>query len=313
LQLILAAAGVGPGDEVVVPAHTFVATWLAVTLVGAVPVPADVDAATFNLDPAAARNAVTPRTKAVIAVHLYGQPADMDELGRVARDRRLLLIEDAAQAHGASYRSRRVGTLGSAAAFSFYPGKNLGALGDGGAVVTNDPQLAERIRKLRNYGSSTRYHHETVGRNSRLDEIQAAFLRVKLRWLDRENDRRAALASRYLRELNSSAVGLPLVAADVTPVWHQFVIRHRQRDWLRQQLEDRGVDTLVHYPVPPHLQPAYAHLGWRRGDFPVAERAAAEVLSLPMGPSLTNAAQDHVIQSVNEVAANFSPERAGWS
>jgi dTDP-4-amino-4,6-dideoxygalactose transaminase len=306
LELILRAAEIGPGDEVIVPAHTFVATWLAVSHVGAVPVPVDINLQSYNIDPHGAAAAVTPRTRAVIVVHLYGQPGAMDELTTLARRHHLLLVEDAAQAHGARYGGRRVGCLGHAAAFSFYPSKNLGALGDGGAVVTNDLQLAQRVRRLRNYGSTTRYHHEVLGYNSRLDELQAAFLRIKLHRLDDDNTRRRLLAGRYVTGLHDAAVQLPHVPPGTEPVWHQFVIRHQERDRLQQLLAAQGIATRVHYPVPPHLQPAYQHLGWRRGDFAMAERAAAEVLSLPMGPALSVEEQDRVTQAVSQLTASLA-------
>jgi dTDP-4-amino-4,6-dideoxygalactose transaminase len=302
LLLILRAAGVGPGDEVIVPAHTFVATWFAVSHVGAKPVPVDISLATYNMEPTMAEAAVTPRTQAVIAVHLYGQPANMEALAAVCRRHHLLLVEDAAQAHGARYGQHRVGTLGDAAAFSFYPGKNLGALGDGGAVVTRDEQLARRVRHLRNYGSATPYYHEVLGYNSRLDEVQAAFLRVKLRHLDADNARRQVTAACYAAGLQDVGVVLPEVLPGTEPVWHQFVIRHPQRNWVQRALAAHGIDTRIHYPRPPHLQPAYEALGWHRGDFPAAEQAADEVLSLPMSPRLAAEVQDRVIQVLSQVA-----------
>ena len=287
LHLILRAYGIGPGDEVIVPANTYIATWLAVSYAGATPIPVEPDARTYNLDPALIEAAITPATRAILPVHLYGQPADMDPIKALASRYGLKVIEDAAQAHGARYHGRRVGGLGDAAGFSFYPGKNLGALGDGGAVVTNDADLAERVRVLRNYGSRVKYHNEVKGFNSRLDELQAALLRVKLPVLDEWNERRRAAAARYLDGLAGSELGLPYVPKWAEPVWHLFVVRHPQRDALQQRLQQAGIGTMIHYPIPPHLQPAYAELGYGAGAFPISEAIHREVLSLPMGPQLT--------------------------
>jgi len=291
LSLILQAYGIGSGAEVIVPGQTFIATWLAVSRVGAIAVPVDVDEATFNIDPEAISSAITPRTRAIIAVHLFGQPAQMDRIVEVAGDHGLKVIEDAAQAHGAEYRSRRVGSLGDAAAFSFYPVKNLGAFGDGGAITTDDPDLAERVRRLRNYGSIEKYRHVELGLNSRLDELQAAFLRVKLRHLDAMNRMREAIAERYASELASCGpeLQLPATLREVRSVWHQYVVRCQDRDGLRRFLADHSVQTLVHYPLPPHLQPAYADNGIairHAGPLPVSERLAATALSLPIDPLL---------------------------
>jgi len=299
LHLILRAYGIGPGDEVIVPANTYIATWLAVSYAGAKPVPVEPDARTYNLDPALIEAAITPATKAILPVHLYGQPADMDPINAVAARHGLKVIEDAAQAHGARYKGRRVGGLGDAAGFSFYPGKNLGALGDGGAVVTKDAELAERVRVLRNYGSRVKYHNEVKGFNSRLDELQAALLRVKLPVLDEWNQRRRAAAARYLEEWAGSELGLPFVPDWAEPVWHLFVVRHPQRDELQQRLHQAGIGTMIHYPVPPHLQPAYAELGYGVGAFPITEAMHCEVLSLPMGPHLTAAQQQSVVSVLN--------------
>jgi dTDP-4-amino-4,6-dideoxygalactose transaminase len=299
LLLILTAYGIGAGDQVLVPANTFIATWLAVTHAGALPVPVEPLENTFNLDPERIAAAVTARTRAVIAVHLYGQPAEMDAITEVARRHGLLVIEDAAQAHGARLRGRSSGNLADAAAFSFYPAKNLGAFGDAGAVVTDDPDLMVRIRRLRNYGAETKHDHDVTGFNSRLDPLQAAFLRVRLHSLRQWNARRAAIAQAYLQAL-STVPGciLPYVAPANEPSWHLFVIRHRQRDLLRQWLARAGVETLIHYPVPPHLSAAYSHLGKVTGDLPIAERLAQEVLSLPIGPHLDSGSVDHVIQAI---------------
>lgn len=300
LQLILRASDIGPGDEVIVPSHTFIATWLAVGLAGARPVPVEVDEATANLDPARIEAAITPRTRAIVAVHLYGQPADMDGIAAVARRHGLRLFEDAAQAHGARHRGRRAGSLGDAAGFSFYPGKNLGALGDAGAVTTDDEALAMRLRRLRNYGSSVKYRHEELGLNSRLDELQAAVLRVKLATLDRDNAARAALAAVYLRELATAGVVLPRVIDGVEPVWHLMVVRHPQRDALRAGLAAAGIETGVHYPIACHQQGACAGTAWP--PLPVAERLARTVLSLPIAPDLGADAVGRVAEAVRRLA-----------
>jgi dTDP-3-amino-3,4,6-trideoxy-alpha-D-glucose transaminase len=297
LHLILRGYGIGAGDDVIVPAHTFIATWLAVTNAGANPVPVDCDPATLQLDPARLAGAITPNTRAVIAAHLYGHPADIDEIASVCRKRNLKLIEDAAQAHGALYRGRRAGSLGDAAAFSFYPAKNLGAFGDGGAVVSNDSTLIERIRLQRNYGCRVKYSHETPGVNSRLDPLQAAVLRTKLPHLEEWNARRRLIAARYLRELAGIPdLSLPTIAACADPSWHLFVVRSSRRDSLRRFLTEAGIETMIHYPVPPHLSGAYA--GTVRGEFPAAEQAADTILSLPIGPHLKDGEVRNVIQTV---------------
>jgi dTDP-4-amino-4,6-dideoxygalactose transaminase len=298
LHLALRAMGVGPGDEIIVPSNTYIATWLAVSQSGATPVPVEPDEATFNIDPNLLEPAITPRTKVILPVHLYGQPVDLDPILAVARKHDLKVLEDGAQAHGARYKGRRVGAHGNAVAWSFYPGKNLGALGDGGAVSTNDPGLADQIKVLRNYGSRVKYVNDVKGFNSRLDPIQAAMLGVKLRHLDDWNSRRKALAKRYSQALAESHYGLPHVPEWADPVWHLYVIRTPQRDMLQAYLTERGIGTLVHYPIPPHLQQAYAELGYKRGDFPIAETMAEEVLSLPMGPHLTFEQQDQVIAAL---------------
>jgi len=259
LHLIIRAYGIGGGDEVIVPANTYIATWLAVTHAGAMPVPVEPDERTCNIDPARIEEAITAKTKAILVVHLYGQTADMDPINALARKHGLKVIEDCAQSHGACYKGRKAGSLGDAAGFSFYPGKNLGALGDGGAVTTSDPELAERISSLRNYGSQIKYHNEVVGYNSRLDELQAALLRVKLTRLDEWNERRRQVAARYLQELSGQQkLALPHLPAWAEPVWHLFVVRHGQRDALQKALTQAGVGTMIHYPIPPHLQPAYS-------------------------------------------------------
>ncbi len=298
LVLALRALDIGAGDEVLVPSNTFVATWLAVSHVGATPVPVEPNDATFNLDPEKLAAAITPRTRAIIPVHLYGQPADLDPILAFAAEHGLRVVEDAAQSHGARYRGRRIGGHGDIVCWSFYPGKNLGALGDGGAVTTNDPTLAERLRKLHNYGSSRKYHHEELGVNSRLDEMQAAILRVKLPVLDDDNAHRARIAAAYTEGLAGLDLVLPAVPDFADPVWHLYVIRHPKRDALAQRLGDAGIATVIHYPVAPHLQPAYASLGIERGSLPIAERMQNEVLSLPIGPTQDEADTAEVIRTV---------------
>lgn len=299
LHLILRSYDIGAGDEVIVPANTYIASWLAVSYAGATPVPVEPSEHTYNIDPAPIESAITPRTRAIIAVHLYGQPADMDAINAIAARRGLRVIEDAAQAHGARYKGRRVGALSDVAAFSLYPGKNLGAVGDGGLVVTNDCAVAERVRLLRNYGSRTKYYNEEKGFNSRLDELQAALLRVKLTKLDEWNERRRRIGVRYLRELsNLPDLRLPCVPNWAEPVWHQFVVRSSRRDTLQQYLKEKGVETLIHYPVPPHLQKAYYDLGLSEGSFPISEAIHREVLSLPIGPHLSGEEADYIIQAV---------------
>lgn len=299
LHLILRAWHIGPGDEVIVPANTFIATWLAVSHAGATPIPVEPIENTCNLDPELVERAVTSRTKAIMAVHLYGQPADMKPLAEIARRHDLKLIEDAAQAHGATYRNRRAGGLGHAAGFSFYPGKNLGALGDGGAVTTDDDELASRLRVLRNYGSSHKYRHDKVGFNSRLDELQAAFLRVKLRSLDADNDRRRVVAAQYLALLDGEVLNLPTVNEWTEPVWHLFVVRHARRDELQSHLGALGIGSMIHYPTAPHLQAAYQDAGWTAGSLPISERLHAQVLSLPMGPTISDDEVRRVADAVN--------------
>jgi dTDP-4-amino-4,6-dideoxygalactose transaminase len=287
LHLILRAMNIGAGDEVIVPSYTCTATWLAVTHCGASPVPVEPRCDTFNLDPDLLERSITARTRAVIAVHLYGQPADMDAILSVARARNIKVIEDAAQAHGARYKGRRVGSLGDAAAFSFYPTKNLGALGDGGAVTTGDAALAERIRLLRNYGSASRNRCQSAGFNSRLDELQAAFLSVKLAFLDRDNDRRRMLAARLVEHTAFPGLVLPRVPSWAEPVWHLFVVRHPLRDELMRGLRERGIATMIHYPVSPHLQEAYAGSPPAGMTLPMAERLQGETLSLPLHPGMS--------------------------
>ena len=306
LHLALRAMDVGPGDEVIVPSNTYIATWLAVSQCGATPVPVEPDARTCNIDPALIEAAITPATRVILPVHLYGQPADMDAILAIARRHGLRVLEDGAQAHGARYRGQRLGAHGDAVAWSFYPGKNLGAMGDGGAVTTNDAQLADRLRVLRNYGSRVKYVNEVQGTNSRLDPLQAAILRVKLAHLDDWNERRRAIAARYQQGLASRGLSLPQVPDWAEPVWHLYVVQHPQRDGLQQQLQAAGVGTLIHYPIPPHLQQAYAVAGFAQGQFPKAEQMASQCLSLPMGPHLADAQAGAVISAVNEAARRLA-------
>jgi len=295
LHLALRAMGVGPGDEVIVPSNTYIATWLAVSHAGATPVPVEPVEQTYNVDPSRIEAAITDRTKVILPVHLYGQPADLDPILDIARRRGLRVLEDAAQAHGARYKGRRVGSHGDAVAWSFYPGKNLGALGDAGAVTTSDPGIAERVRVLRNYGSREKYVNEVPGFNSRLDPLQATVLRVKLRHLDEWNARRKHIAARYLEGLAGTDLVLPHVPDWADPVWHLFVVRHPARDALQARLAKAGIGTLIHYPIPPHKQQAYADAGFPVDAFPLALRMAAEVLSLPMGPQMTTGQVARVI------------------
>lgn len=299
LHLALRAMGVGPGDEVIVPSHTFIATWLAVSECGATPVSVAPDPRTFNLDPAQLEQRITSRTKVIIPVHLYGQPADLDPILAIARQHGLLVLEDAAQAHGARYKGRRIGGHGDAAAWSFYPGKNLGAMGDGGAVTTRHRDLADRIRELRNYGSKVKYVHEAKGYNSRLDPIHASALRVKLKHLDAWNARRKAIAEFYSREIRNPNIVTPHVPAYADPVWHLFVVKTDARDAVQHALAAQGVSTLIHYPIPPHQQKAYIDTCGPDMRCGVAEALADSVLSLPIGPHLSMEQAEVVVGRLN--------------
>jgi dTDP-4-amino-4,6-dideoxygalactose transaminase len=299
LELGLRALGVGQGDEVIVPSNTYIATWLAVSACGARPVPVEPDPQTYNMDPARVEAAITPRTKVILPVHLYGQIADMDALNAIAARHGLKVLDDCAQAHAARYRGRPVGSLADISAWSFYPGKNLGAFGDGGGVTTNDTALDEQLRVLRNYGSRIKYHNEVKGVNSRLDEIQAAVLSAKLPQLEAATNERRAIAAQYLEGMRGAALTLPHVPNHAEPAWHVFVVRHSDRSGLQARLAERGVATLIHYPVAPHLQPAYSELGYAAGDFPIAEAIHREVLSLPMWPGMGHERIDRVIEAVN--------------
>lgn len=295
LTLALRAFDIGAGDEVIVPSNTYIATWLAVDAVGAIPVPVEPDPATHNIDPGRIAEAITAQTKAIIPVHLYGQPADLDAILLIARQNGIRVIEDAAQAQGARFRTARIGTHGDAVCWSFYPGKNLGALGDAGAITTNDRDIADRIRLLGNYGSAEKYVFSERGVNSRLDPIQAAVLRVRLRHLEQWNLRRKLAARRYSGALACLELVLPEAPAWADPVWHQYVVRSRRRDFIRKELSEAGISTMIHYPIPPHMQGAFAHLKIEPDALPVARRLSEEVFSLPIGPQLTEMEQDRVI------------------
>ncbi len=304
LVLALRAVDIGAGHEVIVPSNTFIATWLAVSQCGAIPVPVDMDEQTQNIDSTCVKAAITSRTRAIIPVHLFGQPCDLDPIIQIAREHKLNIIEDAAQAHGARYRGRRIGAHSDMVSWSFYPGKNLGAMGDGGAITTDDKCLYDKLKKLRNYGSSVKYQHEYQGRNSRLDAVQAAILGVKLKWLDIWNERRKKIASMYLDALNDTDLILPHVLAQTDPVWHLFVIRHPERDKLQKKLDESGIDTLVHYPLPPGAQAAYASSEHTRADdSSLHMRAAMQNLSLPIGPHLDESQARRVIESIKNALA----------
>jgi dTDP-4-amino-4,6-dideoxygalactose transaminase len=306
LRLSLFAMDIGAGDEVIVPSNTYIATWLAVSQSGATPVPVEPEVFTYNLDPGRIEAAITPRTKAILPVHLYGQPADLDPILIVARKHGLRVLEDAAQAHGARYKGRRIGGHGDVVAWSFYPSKNLGALGDAGAVTTNDSMIADRIRVLRNYGSSVKYVNEVKGWNSRLDPVQAAVLRVKLKHLDEWNARRTAIAARYTADLAGLELVLPIVPEWAQPIWHLYVVQHAERDRLQKVLKAAGIGTQIHYPIPPHLQEAYRDANYAVGQFPIAENMANQLLSLPIGPQLQ-------MRDVEIIIENLHQDRHGTS
>lgn len=300
LVMALKALGIGRNDEVIVPANTFIASALAISYAGATPVLVDPELETFNINPDKIEAAITSRTKAIMPVHLYGQACRMDRITELAKKHNLKIIEDCAQAHGATYKGKTAGTFGDAAGYSFYPGKNLGALGDAGAVVTDDEELAKKIRALKNYGSDYKYHHIYKGNNSRLDELQAAFLSAKLMILDKMNAERRRIAQRYLDGIKNPAVALPYVCADCVPVWHVFAVRSERRDELESFLNSQGIGTNKHYPIPVHLQECYKDLGYKEGDFPAAEEISRTELSLPMYYGMTDAEIDFVIDSVNK-------------
>lgn len=296
LILLLRAYEIGPGDEVIVPSNTYIATWLAVSYVGATIVPVEADLQTYNLDPNLLANHINAHTKAIIPVHLYGQPAAMDEINSIAQQHNLIVIEDAAQAHGAYYRDRRAGSLGHAAGWSFYPAKNLGAFGDGGAITTNDSYIAEKVRSLRNYGSKTKYVHEIIGGNSRLDEFHAAGLRVKLKYIDQWNERRKNIAKLYSEKLANTSLILPYTPNWADPVWHLFVIRSEQRQALQDFLAAKHIHTQIHYPTPPHKQQAYQAMNHL--SYPISELMHQQVVSLPMGPHLSLSQAQQVTEQI---------------
>jgi dTDP-4-amino-4,6-dideoxygalactose transaminase len=296
LHFLLLAYNIGPGDEVIVPSNTFIATWLAVTQCGATPVPAEPNINTYNIDPEYIEKLITRRTKAIIPVHLYGQPANMDLINIIAVKHKLIVIEDAAQAQGACYKGRRVGSLAHGAATSFYPGKNLGAIGDGGAVLTKDEKIANKIRQLRSYGAKIKYKHNIIGFNSRLDELQAAFLRCKLKLLDKWNIQRNAVAKKYHKSLSDTEIILPLVPNFADPVWHLYVIRCKKRNKLKTYLEKKGISTIIHYPTPPHRQKCYADLNHLK--LPIADTISNEALSLPIYPTLTINEIDFICEQI---------------
>lgn len=299
LMLSLKALGIGEGDEVIVPSNTFIATALAVTYTGATPVFVEPDIRTYNIDPSLIEEKLTPRTKAIMPVHLYGQPCDMDPIMAIAKKHGLFVIEDCAQAHGATYKGKVIGSFGDAAGFSFYPGKNLGALGDAGATVTNSEELANKIRALGNYGSDYKYHHIYKGNNSRLDELQAAFLSAKLPLMDKVNENRRAIAAQYLAGIQNPHIILPFVPEYAVPVWHLFAVRTRHRDALARYLADKGIGTNQHYPIPMHLQECYRDLNIPQGSLPIAEEISATELSLPMYYGMTDREIHYVIEAVN--------------
>jgi dTDP-4-amino-4,6-dideoxygalactose transaminase len=299
LRLALEAVGIQPGDEVIVPSNTYIATWLAVSQLGAKPVPVEPDPGTMLLDPQRIESALTSKTRAILPVHLYGQPCDMDTILSIARRNELKVIEDAAQCHGARYKTHRIGAHGDAVCWSFYPGKNLGAMGDAGAVTTNDPQIADKIRVLRNYGSRVKYVNEVKGLNSRLDPLQAAILRVKLGHLDEWNARRSHIAALYRDVLGATrSLTLPHLRQESDHAWHLYVVRVQKRDELQRRLSEAGVDTLIHYPIPPHKQQAYADLNIAAQ--PIAEAMANEALSLPIGPHLTLADAERAAEALRK-------------
>ena len=300
LFLALKALGIKEGDEVIVPSNTYIATALAVTYVGATPVFVEPDIRTFNIDPSRIEEAITDKTKAIMPVHLYGQPCDMDPIMGISKKYGLFVVEDCAQAHGATYKGKVIGSFGDAAGFSFYPGKNLGALGDAGATVTNDEELAKKVRALGNYGSDYKYHHIYKGNNSRLDELQAAFLVAKLPHLNKMNEERRRIAQKYIDGIKNEEVILPYIPEYANPVWHIFGIRCKRRDELEKFLNDNGIGTNKHYPIPMHLQECYKDLGFKEGDFPIAEEISATELSIPMYYGMTDEEVQYVIDKVNE-------------
>ena len=303
IYIALKALGIGAGDEVLVPANTYIATWLAVSQCGAIPVPIEPSMDTYNINPSLFSKAITKKTKAIIAVHLYGQPAPLDEILNFASEFDLRVIEDAAQAHGASYQGRKIGAHSDMVTWSFYPGKNLGAFGDGGAITTDNEELARKAAVIRNYGSKYKYINDVKGLNSRLDPLQAAILRVKLSKLDEWNTRRKEIAEMYDKGFKSTGLFSPREECNSNSSWHLYVLRHSNRDVIVKKLNDLGINVLIHYPIPPHLQKAYGSLGYVRGAFPIAEKLSDEVFSLPIGPHLPRVNVEKIIQSVLKVVS----------
>lgn len=302
LFLVLKSWGISEGDEVIVPSNTYIATWLAVTHLKAIPIPVEPTNDSYNIDPKKILNAITSKTKAIIPVHLYGQPAQMDEISKIAKNYNLHILEDASQAHGAIYKKRRVGNLGSAAAFSLYPGKNLGGLGDAGIITTNDLNLANQIYKLRNYGSVEKYKNEIIGYNSRLDELQAAFLRIKLKNLDEDNIKRSLIAKKYSQMLkNIDGLKIPKIFENTQSVWHLYVVEHKDRDLIQKKLLEKNIETMIHYPIPPHHQNAYEHLKFKKNYLKRSEEIHRNIFSLPMGPTLEMNDVEFVAQSLIQI------------
>lgn len=299
IKLLLLAHDIGPGDEVIVPANTFIATWLAVSQIGAIPIPIDCSEHSNNLDSLLIPNLITNKTKAIIVVHLYGDPCEMDEINSIAKDRNIYVFEDAAQAHGATYKNHKAGSLADGAAFSFYPGKNLGGIGDGGAITINDSSTHEKLISLRSYGSIEKYIHKYKGFNSRLDEIQALFLKHKLQFLEIDNIKRALVAKFYLENIRNPLIKLPIINPNAESAWHLFVIKTEERDKLRLFFKSHGIETLIHYPVPPHLQEAYDTEGYKTGDFPNTEEHCRTCLSLPIHPMLKQDTIDYIVKIAN--------------
>lgn len=304
LYLILRGYDIGEGDEVIVPSNTYIATALAVSYAGARPIFVEPDLLTYNINFTLIENAITTKTKAIMAVHLYGQPADMDNINKIAKKYNLKVIEDSAQSHGALYKGKKAGSLGDAAGFSFYPGKNLGALGDGGAIVTSDKELADKIRAIANYGANKKYHHIYKGTNSRLDEVQAAFLRIKLNNLQKWNEDRRKIAQKYINEIKNNKIIKPMEMVYAKHVWHLFVIRTEKRDELENYLNKQGIGTTIHYPIPMHLQDAYIDLNYRIGELPIAEEISNNVLSIPMWYGMKNEEVQYVIDTINRWETN---------
>jgi dTDP-4-amino-4,6-dideoxygalactose transaminase len=301
LWLAFRVLGIGKGDEVIVQGNTYIASVMGITINGATPVFIEPDEY-HNIDASKIEDAITDKTKAILVVHLYGQASNMDEIVKICKKYDLKLVEDCAQSHGAKFNGKMTGTFGDIGCFSFYPSKNLGAFGDGGAIVTDDPEIDKMMRMYRNYGSEVRYYNKVVGANSRLDEIQAGLLRVRLKHINELNEEKRLICNRYLQEMSNPLIELPIIREGATHIWHQFVVKTNKRDELASYLKDRGISTIIHYPVPPHLQEAYGYLGYERGAFPITERLANQVLSLPLYNGMTKEEQDYVIEAINSFA-----------